>query len=380
MRMVNRAASEPGVGTVAAAVHHRRAAALESLTREFNAQLLRGWHSAAQLVLVHRSEVLLELCGGVSPSGGVTPETPFLVFSIAKTLLALCIHHLADRQVIALDEPVCRYWPEFAGGGKDACTVRHVLLHQTGLASRGLWRQLQPFQTWDRTRAWLERSRPSHQPGTTSAYQPLNYGFILGEVLRRAAGLSPQEYLHQCFLGPMGLTVTTWSPSSGEIAASPRIESPDPFSSWLFNRRYLRARMVPGFNLLSTARELAALFVLLNQGGSYRGVRYLSPQTVSEATALRFRGVDRTIRRETLWAMGFHLGGFKREHAWRPGPAMGALSSPRTYGHCGHLSSIAWADPDADLVFAFTCNGLLSSRGAASRWQRLADLAWASVE
>jgi CubicO group peptidase (beta-lactamase class C family) len=380
MRTLNRTVSEPTVGGVATN-HHGRAIALERLTREFDSQLVRGWHSAAQLILVHRGEVVLELSRGQSPSGGVTAETPFLVFSIAKTLLALCVHHLADRRVIALDAPVGRYWPEFAGGGKDTCTVRHVLLHQSGLAARGLWRQLQPFSTWDRTCEWLERSRPAYPPGTDTAYQPLNYGFILGELLRRVSGSTPQEYLHNHFLGPMGLTITTWTPSSAAIAASPRIESRHAvLSSWLFNRRYLRARIVPGFNLLSTARELAAIFVLLNQGGSYRGVRYLSPQAVREATALQFRGIDRTIRRETLWAMGFHLGGLKQEHAWRPGPAMGVRSSARTYGHCGHLSSIAWADPDADLVFAFTCNGLLRSRDAALRWQRLADLAWAIVE
>jgi hypothetical protein len=43
------------------------------------------------------------------------------------------------------------------------------------------------------------------------------------------------------------------------------------------------------------------------------------------------------------------------------------------------MSSIVWADPDANVVFAFTCNGLLSPRGAADRWQRLADRAWEVV-
>ncbi|HMA73827.1 MAG TPA: serine hydrolase domain-containing protein [Xanthobacteraceae bacterium] len=361
----------------------RRAAkqdAIEQLSSEFDWQFEQRWHTAAQLVLLHRGRVVLERARGVGAFASVTTDTPFLVFSIAKSVLALCIHHLVDRRVIGLGDPVSRYWREFSGHGKAHCTIRHVLLHQTGLPTHGLWRQLQPFSTWNRSIERLERSRPSSEAGIVSAYQPLNYGFILGEVLQRVSGLSPQEYLEQHFLKPMGLTITTWAPSADQVETAPRIESRVPaVSTWLFNRKYLRTRLVPGFNLLSTANELAAFFLLLSQGGCYGGTRYLSVETVREATALHFRGSDLTVGRETLWAMGFHLGGFKKEHAWRPGPAMGVRSSVRTFGHCGHLSSIVWADPDASIVFAFTCNGLLSSCGAALRWQRLADLAWNAV-
>ena len=354
--------------------------AVERLSSEFDSQLARGWHTAAQLALLHRGRVVLERARGIGRCSAVTMDTPFLVFSISKSLLALCIHHLADRQMIRLDDPVSRYWPTFSSWGKDRCTIRHVLVHQTGLSTKGLWRQLQPFATWTRTIEWLERSRPASDAGVDSAYQPLNYGFILGELLERVSGLSPQAYLEQHFVRPMELRSTTWCPSPAQVEAAPRIESRvAPASAWLFNRRYLRTKVVPGFNLLSTARELAAFFQLLCDGGSYRGVPYLSPRAVNEATSLHYRGMDRTVGRETLWALGFHLGGFKKEHAWRPGPAMGVRSSPRTFGHCGHLSSIAWADPDAGIVFVFTCNGLLSSSEAARRWQLLADLAWDAV-
>ena len=186
---------------------------------------------------------------------------------------------------------MARYWPEFSSRGKDQCTIRHVLLHQTGLGRQGLRRQLQPFETWRGTGPRLEVSRARSQPGAVSAYQPINYGFILGEVLERVSGVALQTYLERHFLNPMGLTATTWEPSAVRVDASPRIESRVPgVSTWLFNWKDPRTRVVPGFNLLSTARELAAFFQLLSQGGCYRGVRYLSAETVNEATALHFRG------------------------------------------------------------------------------------------
>jgi CubicO group peptidase (beta-lactamase class C family) len=359
-----------------------RGSAVGRLSSEFDDQLRRGWHRAAQLVLLHDGRVVLERSGGAPPAS-VTATTPFLVCSIGKTVLALCIHHLVDRRVIELDAPVSRFWPEFAAWGKERCTIRHVLLHQTGLSTQGLWRQLMPGATWDGTLGWLARARPARQPAVASAYEPLNSGFILGEILRRVTGVAPQAYLERHFLRPMGLAVTSWSPSCRQVESSPRMDAgclTQLPAAWLFNRRYLRRRLMPAFNLVSTAHELAALFLLMSQSGVYGGRRYLSTGTVDEAIRLQWDGVDRTIGRRTLWALGFHLGGRKPEHAWRPGPAMGSRSSVRTFGHCAHMSSIAWADPDAGIVFAFTCNGLLSPRAAALRWQRLADLAWDAVE
>jgi len=363
----------------------RRGGAIERLSSELDDQLRRGWHSAAQLVLLHRGTVVLERASGRSGaarSAPVTPATPFPVFSIGKSLLALCILHLADRGRIALDGKLSHHWPEFASQGKDPCTIRHVLLHQTGLATRDALRQLGPFATWEGIIARLERARPDFAPGTKTAYQPLNFGFLLGELLRRVTGQTPQDYLAEHFLRPMGLQETTWCPSARQLEAAPRIETRDlgqTAFAWLFNRRYLRQRMIPAFNLFSTARELAAFFLLLAEDGCYRGVRYLSKAAVHEATAQHFRGLDLTVGRETVWALGFHLGGFKPEHAWRPGPAMGARSTAGTFGHCGHMSSIVWADRAGEIVFAFTCNGLLSPGDAALRWQRLADLAWSAV-
>jgi CubicO group peptidase (beta-lactamase class C family) len=353
----------------------------ERLAGELEDQLRRGWHSAAQVVLLHRGEVILDGAAGKAGvcAGPVTPETAFRVFSIGKSILALCIHHLAEHGRISLDDPIAAHWPEFGYAGKEGCTVRHALLHQSGLGKHGALRQLGPFATWEGIVARLERARPDFTPGTKTAYQPLNYGFLLGELLRRVTGQTPQAYLEEHFLHPLGLRATTWSPTDSQIAEAPRIEAPDlgqAPAAWLFNRGYLRRRTIPAFNLYSSARDLAVLFQMLVSGGTCRGVRCLSADTVREATALRFRGLDLTVGRETLWATGFHLGGFKPEHAWRPGPAMGVRSTPATFGHCGHMSSIVWADPEAQLVLAFTCNGLLSPSNAALRWQRLSDLAW----
>ncbi len=66
-------------------------------------------------------------------------DTITSVFSVTKTMTALCALILADRGQLDLDAPVGRYWPEFAtagqsqGQGKDKVLVRHLLSHTAGL-------------------------------------------------------------------------------------------------------------------------------------------------------------------------------------------------------------------------------------------------------
>ena len=55
------------------------------------------------------------------------------VYSVTKTMTALCALILADRGDLDLDAPVARYWPEFAAAGKEHVLVRHLLAHTAGL-------------------------------------------------------------------------------------------------------------------------------------------------------------------------------------------------------------------------------------------------------
>ncbi len=55
------------------------------------------------------------------------------VWSITKTMTALCALVLADRGELGLSTPVARYWPEFGTAGKDRIEVRHLLGHTAGL-------------------------------------------------------------------------------------------------------------------------------------------------------------------------------------------------------------------------------------------------------
>jgi CubicO group peptidase (beta-lactamase class C family) len=105
---------------------------------------------------------------------------------------------------------------------------------------------------------------------------------------------------------------------------------------------------------------------MLLRGGELDGVRLVRPETVARATGVVVdMKRDRTLQVPVRWALGFHLGG--------PSSAFGRRSSKHTFGHSGHGSTIAWADPELDLTIAFFTNGVQSSIINYMRMTRVSD-------
>jgi len=96
-------------------------------------------------------------------------------------------------------------------------------------------------------------------------------------------------------------------------------------------------------------RQLARLYEILRRRGELDGTRVLSPQTVEALTARHRVGLfDHTFGVATDWALGFNL----------DSGAMGPHCSPRTFGHGGAQSSLAFCDPEHGVVAALQTNGM----------------------
>lgn len=359
-------------------------AGLARLQAEFESFLDEGLHSGAQLVLARHGQVLLDLALGQRSrrdARPVTPETRFLTFSVTKPFTAACIHHLEQAGQVNLDAPVALYWREFGCKGKESATLRHVLTHQAGVPWRGIFRQVWSWADWEAVTRQVAELPAEFPPGTKTAYHTVNYGFILGEVIRRVSGLTVADYLQRHFLTPLGMQHTSLAlPASWDAhcAGIDTGHASQALAGFIFNRPAVRHAVIPAATLHATARDLAVFYQMFVNQGCYAGQQLLAPETVQRATSLQSEGYDANLIRPMRWALGFHLGGQLGEH----GPHMlyyGRRASTATFGHAGQGSCIAWGDPAAGLVLAFTCNRLLSPAGALNRWRRLGDAAWAAL-
>ena len=111
----------------------RARARIEATVRQVVAS---GAETGVQVSVIKNGRVIVDAVGGAAdPATGaaVSGETLFYAASTAKGVASSVAHVLAERGELGYDLRAADVWPEFAAHGKDAVTLRHVLLHTAGV-------------------------------------------------------------------------------------------------------------------------------------------------------------------------------------------------------------------------------------------------------
>ena len=146
----------------------------------------------------------------------VTPHTQFHAASITKTLTATAILQLAEQGKLAINDPVERFLPAFAGSG---ITIAQLLTHSAGLLD---WSR--PTGTSDdaavaRYVTEVARHERAYQPGRGWEYSDTDFN-ILGAVIEAASGVSYPDYMQRFVLERAGMAESTFHrlDESGDVA------------------------------------------------------------------------------------------------------------------------------------------------------------------
>jgi CubicO group peptidase (beta-lactamase class C family) len=350
---------------------------------------------AAVSVIVD-GKTVVDLWGGYRDAARTQPwerDTIVNVWSTTKGIVTTCAHRLVDQGLLDLDAPVAKYWPEFAQSGKGTIPVRYLLSHQAGLpALREPLPQGSAFN-WELMTNALAKEAPWWEPGTKHGYHAFTWGWLVGEVVRRASGQSVGAYCRKEIAEPLGLdfhiglglehdgrtaeVISPELPQPGEtnfviemlqdpqsmtfkVLANP----PDLFAPGVVNTRDWRGAEIPAANGHGNARAVARLYGALARGGELDGVRVLSPEAIERATVEQAQGRDEVLGLNLRPALGFVL----TSSDARLGP------NPRAFGHSGAGGSLGFADPDAKVGFGYTMNRMLQDDALTDpRWAPLID-------
>jgi CubicO group peptidase (beta-lactamase class C family) len=162
------------------------------------AGLLDDGDAGASVAVFVDGEPVVDVWGGFADADRTIPwqrDTITNVWSVTKTMTALCALLLADRGDLDLDAPVGRYWREFAVAGKEKVLVRHLLAHTAGLPD---WDgPVEDLYDWPSATARLVAQAPQWEPGSAAGYHSLTQGFLVGEIVRRIAGRSLGDFFAQ---------------------------------------------------------------------------------------------------------------------------------------------------------------------------------------
>ncbi|MGK4001678.1 serine hydrolase domain-containing protein [Sorangium sp. So ce1036] len=314
-----------------------------------------------------------KVAGATEP---VTLDTMFDVLSMTKVLAtATAVMLLVQQGRLRLTDTVASYLPDFAANGKARVTVFDMLRYSAGLPVDN-----QALDEPDADTTWrlMAETPLEYAPGTSVLYSDLTYR-LLGRLVEVVAGADLNSFARAHLWGPLGMRDTMFNPPA---ALAPRIAATG------YSAR--RGRVVRGEvqdeqdfalggitgcdGVFSTSMDIAIFCQMFLNGGSYGGVRVLSPQAVltmarDQTPQVTAAATDTSPLSNLLLApkgLGWEI--------WTPRFSHGGTRlSPWSFGKAGGAGTFAWIDPARGLFGVLLTNHGLPEPFDEPGWNRMLD-------
>jgi len=394
----------------------------DQLTSVFQKTLKEEPLGGASLALYHRGEKILSLYGGSKDAAGTQPweaDTITLIWSAGKGVGAACLLHALQENNISLEDPISKFWSEFAQSGKEKIAIAELLSHRAGLAV--LDQQGLSLTDHEGIVTALAAQTPNWHLDGGHGYGARTFGYLIDELLRRITGAaSLSHYWRSEFADPLKLDLWFGIPEnylSKTADVIPAKTAPPPskfgtaytdhssltrrafmepggtFSTLAMNQPALRQASIISSGAISSADALAQFYSLLS---IQKNNPYFTPETQRWMETPMSSGLDRVLMAETLFSAGFMMSG----HLDRPLAEIAAgdaeqeadgaqqrsvygntraastratqlyasavelckrsniFPTSRSFGHPGAGGAIGFAIPEQELGFSFLPNAM----------------------
>ena len=306
-------------------------ARFEALRNALARNLDSGDELGASLVIDVDGDIVVDLWGGSCDEKRTTAwseHTITNVWSTTKTITSLAALMLVDRGELDLDAPVARYWPEFAAEGKQDILVRHLMSHASGVSGLDQPAVIEDLYDWPTSTARMAAQAPWWEPGTASGYHALNYGHLVGEVVRRISGKMLKQFVAEEIAGPLGADFQIgaaegdWDRIADVVPPPPLpfdLDALDPASptvrtltgpaieAEVANTPGWRRADLGAVNGHGNARSVARVMSVVARGGEVDGVRLLGQETIDLIFLEQQNGIDMVLGVPLRFGIGYGL-------------------------------------------------------------------------
>ncbi len=341
----------------------------------------QGATPGCQILVARYGKVIYQKAFGnhtYNDNQAVTTDDIYDIASITKIAASVpMLMKLVDEGKIDINKTLGTYLPELKGSNKEKLVIRDVLAHQAGLKpwipfyvetmEKGK-RKAEYYSTqrdFNFSKAVakdiygsryapdtiFKRIKDSDLlPGKEYKYSDLGY-YLFMRIIERIEGKPLEVLVNEQFYQPLGAQNLCFNPYL-DVDAN-RIVPTE-------NDKIFRGQLIQGYvhdqgaammggvaghaGLFTNANDLAKLMQMYLQTGNYGGKQYFDSITINEFTRCQF--CDNNNRRGI---------GFDKPQLSGAGPTCGCVS-PHSFGHSGFTGTLAWADPDEQIVYIFLSN------------------------
>ena len=322
----------------------------------------------AATTVICDGDVVVDLWAGYRDPGRCLPweeNTLVCLMSTSKAIASIAILSLADQGKLRLDDPISRYWPEFAGADKAGITVRELLSQIAGVPVADGAPQDSYLDLTTLEQAFNQQ-KPLWPRGTP-CYHSFTYGPLCQLLVEKVTGRSLGSYLRETLFGPLNIEFY-FGLLDEEIARCadiileddiPSLNSmrtpgtllhrawrPAPIERNMFQDEDFRRSEFASANGHGNARSLARIYHQLCQDLNQGTQQLLKANTLREAIAEQWNAEEKISQRQFRFGTGFMLNN----------PFFAIGRNARSFGHPGLGGPTGFADPDANLGFGYCCN------------------------
>jgi CubicO group peptidase (beta-lactamase class C family) len=382
---------------------------LDRITQWLGAEVSKGTIPGAVTMIVRNGKVAyFEAAGVLDPEtkAPMTKDAIFRIYSMSKPITTVAAMMLVEQGKITLDEPVAKYIPAFKAmkvgiesKGEDGkpelhlvdarkpITIQDLLRHTSGitygffgdLLVKKAYLDAHVFDYKIDNAEFAERIAKlplAFQPGTTWDYS--HSTDILGRLVEVVSGKSLYQFEKETILDPLGMTDTDFYVADKTKQA--RIAEPFPNDRVIgtdanFNDpRVVEKWESGGGGMVGTVSDYARFLLMLSNGGTLDGKRYLGPKTIAYMTSDHTAGVI-TPGPYYLPGPGYGFGlGFAVRKEQGVAPTPGSVGD---YNWGGAGGTYFWVDPKENMFVVFA---MQSPRNRVAFRQVLRDMVYAAIE
>jgi serine-type D-Ala-D-Ala carboxypeptidase len=362
-------------------------ARLEDVAARLQNRVDRALIPGAVIWVARHGKTVLHKAFGEREVGkdAMTEDTLFDLESNTKVLsTAISYMILIERGAVHLSDPVAKFLPHFATNGKSHVTIRDMLRYSSGLpvdialpGAPNLSDVPSPSKLWQ----LMEETPLEYPTGSKVEYSDLTYR-LLGHVLEAATGQNLQQFAKANVWSKLGMSRTTYNPlNNGFTVQETAATGP---GSWNLRTGTIRGVVEDDFDwvmggivgcdgLFSTARDIAVFLQMILNGGSYGGVRIVSPSTIRMMTADQTPQVTEATDTDPISNLLFTHKGYGWElwtHRFSSG---GMRLTSKSFGKAGGAGTFFWVDPQQDVFGVILTNHGLPVPFDAPGWATMLD-------
>jgi len=358
-------------------------APLDRLQKTIERHIGEGRYPGAQIAVArHGKLALFRTFGAARIDPQPVPardDTLWLMYSNTKVITTSALWILVERGALRFTDTVASHVPGFEAEGKGDITIVQLLTHQGGFPGADV-----PGEAWDDHELLRKRVcefKLEWAPGSRVHYHGRAAHWTAAVIIESLTGVDYRSFIRDEVVRPLGLEgeLFVGVPDSEHHRTvdmhEPAPDTGKPVKRSEETHAAFRRAGTPGGGGYATARAMAAFYQMMAGLGTLNGVRLLSPRLVQYVTR-NYTG-DRV---DEYMGMPMHRGLGPHSRGLTPTiRGLGALASPRTFGHGGVGSSYCWADPDSGVSFAYLTNGRLPDPWHSERMDIISNLVHVSI-